>query len=194
MFNSFLPQIDKIPNLLLTIILAVFVFILFLVFIKFAKYVKNSITRMRRSSREKKDKKRKFDIMYHQLGQMLYYLILFIGGCFIIPFLGIQQSSLIAILGTIGLGLCLSSQSVIANIWCGFCIVLNDIFNIGDVISVRNTFQVQGEVPVGLVRGTVVDFNLFYTKLIDEKGIEISIPNNIIYGINCVVLNESINK
>ena len=187
MLNSILPSSDKIPNILLTSILVVSLFILFLLFIKFAKYVKNNITHIRRKYRVKKDRTKKYDIMFHQLGTMVYYLIIVLGVCFIIPFLGIQQSSLIAILGTVSLALCLSSQSILSNIWSGISIVLNDIYNIGDVVSVRIN-------SIGLVRGSIVDFNLFYTKLLDEKGSEISIPNSILYGSNCVVINESINK
>lgn len=187
MLNSVLFSNEKLPSIFLTVIWGFILVIFFLIFIKFAKYVKNSITKMRRKSREKRDRKKKYDIMYYQLGMTMYYLIIIAAVCFIIPFLGIQQSSVIAILGTVSLGLCLSSQSILANIWSSISIVLNDIYNIGDVVSVRIN-------SIGTVKGTIVDFNLFYTKLLDENGSEISIPNNILYGSNCVVVNESINK
>jgi len=144
-----------------------------------------------RSDIQKKSVKN-VDILYEQIATIVFYFIIFIGIAIILPLHGVQSQTMIAILGTIGLGIGLSSQGVLNNIWCGVIIIMNDIYKIDDVLKLR----IKDVSPDGLgnyIIGKVKSVNLFYTKLSDVKtNEEISVPNSLMYNSIGVTNNQSI--
>jgi len=139
----------------------------------------------------KKDKKTapkhetNINLLYKQMSSLSFYFILFIGMMFILPIHNIET---MAILGSIGLTIGLASQSMLSNVWVGVYITLNDIFRIGDMIIIH-PFSDRHAVEI---KGVVKEFNLLYTKIADENGNEIAIPNIVLYSNNSVTRNDSI--
>jgi small-conductance mechanosensitive channel len=72
----------------------------------------------------------------------------------------------------------LSAQGVLSNIWCGLIMILGEVYDVDDVVSldIANPNS-------GTVIGRIISINLFYTKLSDIKdGTEIMISNSLIYN------------
>lgn len=84
--------------------------------------------------------------------------------------LGISITPFVAAIGAISLGAGLAFQGLLANYAAGFNIILIRPFVVGDTISVQG------------VTGIVREVLLAYTILVDEDGVEITIPNKHIVG------------
>ncbi|NTS78821.1 mechanosensitive ion channel family protein [Catenovulum sp. SM1970] len=84
--------------------------------------------------------------------------------------LGISVTPFIAAIGAVSLGAGLALQGLLANYAAGFNIIFIRPFVVGDTITV------QGQT------GIVKEVLLAYTILIDEDGVEITIPNKHIVG------------
>jgi small conductance mechanosensitive channel len=91
--------------------------------------------------------------------------------------LGIETSSFVAILGAAGLAIGLSLQGSLSNFAGGMLIILFKPFRVGD------TIEAQG------VIGTVLEIQIFVTKLITGNNQTIFIPNGILS--NNVIINYS---
>ncbi len=117
--------------------------------------------------------KRSRVIFFHSVGEIVFYLIMVFGVTFAATNLGFQIPTAIAILGTLAVGIGLSLQGTLGNVWAGIYISLTQLFEIGDKISIG--------VGATAVSGTVIDFTLFNTVVFDEKTkAEITIPNTTI--------------
>ena len=133
-----------------------------------------------------KKKTENVNIMYAQFATILYYFIIFVGICIVLPMYGIEPSTMFAIFGTVGLSLSLSTQNLLSNFWSGVVILFNDIYKIDDNVS----FSCSNSKDV--IRGKVKEFNLFYTKITNKNGEEISLANSVLYGGSGILTNESI--
>ena len=91
--------------------------------------------------------------------------------------LGIETSSFVAILGAAGLAGGLSLQGSLSNFAGGMLIILFKPFRVGD------TIEAQG------VIGTVLEIQIFVTKLITGNNQTIFVPNGILS--NGVIINYS---
>ncbi len=91
--------------------------------------------------------------------------------------LGIETSSFVAILGAVGLAVGLSLQGSLSNFAGGMLIILFKPFRVG------NTIEAQG------VIGTVLEIQIFVTKLITGNNQTIFVPNGILS--NGVIVNYS---
>lgn len=113
--------------------------------------------------------KRSKVIFFHSIGEIAFYLIMVFGVTFAATNLGFQIPTAVAILGTLAVGIGLSLQGTLGNVWAGIYISLTQLFEIGNKIA------------IGTVSGTVIDFTLFNTVIFDEKTkAEITIPNTTI--------------
>lgn len=110
----------------------------------------------------------KQNIIKYELGYIVYYLIIFAGIIITITNIGIESSSIFAILGTLGLAIGLALQGSLTNLTSGIYIGLSNIFNIGDKIKINGT------------TGIIQEFSLFNTTISDENGHNVIIPNSII--------------
>src|SRR5690349_17810254 len=109
------------------------------------------------------------DIIFWGLRIMLFIAV--------ISKLGIESSSFVAILGAAGLAVGLSLQGSLSNFAGGMLIILFKPFKLGD------TIEAQG------VIGTVLEIQIFVTKLITGNNQTIFIPNGILS--NGVITNNS---
>lgn len=91
--------------------------------------------------------------------------------------LGIETSSFVAILGAAGLAIGLSLQGSLSNFAGGMLIILFKPFRVGD------TIEAQGAI------GTVLEIQIFVTKLITGNNQTIFVPNGILS--NGVIINYS---
>ncbi len=166
--NSF---INLIPNILMSIILLIVFFTIANVIREiingngqFVKYFGLS-TNVFSEYAQTRNKK----IFFYELGEIAYYLIVGFGIIFAITNLGIQTPTILTLLGTLVVGISLSMQGTIGNIWAGLYITLAQLFDVGDRIA------------IGVVSGKVIEFTLFNTVIFDEKtNAEITIPNTTI--------------
>ena len=95
--------------------------------------------------------------------------------------LGINTSSLVAILSVFTLGITLAAETVLSNIAGGLVIITNSPFSLGDYIV------------VGDKEGTVIDIKLNHTILRSLDGILAVIPNKEMSNIsilNCTRLGQ----
>lgn len=97
--------------------------------------------------------------------KIMLYLILFI---MILSLLGIPMTSLIAILGSIGIAIGLAMQSHLSNIAAGIEILILKPVKDGDFV------QIDG------YTGTVKKVRLYFTELTTVDNRQVVIPNNII--------------
>lgn len=166
--------IDFIP----VILLSIFIFIIFYIM---AEYFKKIITG---NIKNKTQEQKTINIIYYQISIITYYSILIMGVIFALVNLGFNVATIITILGSIGLALGLAFQETFKNIIASICISLNNLYTIGDVITIKTL----GNQNITL--GTVVDFDLYTTKIIESKtNLLTIIPNNTIS--NNIVSNIS---
>ncbi|WP_409025063.1 mechanosensitive ion channel family protein [Flavobacterium sp.] len=92
--------------------------------------------------------------------------------------LGIETASFVAIIGAAGLAIGLSLQGSLSNFAGGILIILFKPFEVGDSI------EAQG------VSGTVIEIQIFVTKLLTGNNQTIFIPNGVLSNGN--IINHSI--
>jgi small conductance mechanosensitive channel len=94
--------------------------------------------------------------------------------------LGIETASFVAIIGAVGLAIGLSLQGSLSNFAGGILIILFKPFEVGDSI------EAQG------VTGTVLEIQIFVTKLITSNNQTIFIPNGVLS--NGIIINHSLEE
>jgi len=155
-----------------------------------AYFSKKIITKMGDKRVNELEKKYKtydrIDIIYSQIASILFYFIIFIGIMFILPLYGIQKETIYGIFFSIGIAIAFSAQGPLSNIWYGLIMILGEVYEINDVITLNITAMEK------TVVGRIIAINLFYTKLIDvNDGREIIISNTLIYN-SAVSSNETV--
>jgi len=197
---------DGIVNMLPNILLSIFIFIIFYIM---AEYYKSSTIgsklKLIDSSKTFFDKDSKFEqesnlyqeselnedtlnnnLIYYQMNWIVYYTIIVFGFIVSLVNLGFNVATILTLLGSIGLALGLAFQETLKNIISGVYIALAKLFKIGDLITLK---------PLGnlnVTSGRVIDFNLYYTTLINQHKQISVIPNSIIQ--NNILTNLSISK
>lgn len=99
------------------------------------------------------------------ISSMIRYVVYFIGAAIILDLFGVSSTSIVTLLGTIGLAIGFALKDTLSNIAAGILLLFLRPFNNGDFI------QVGGD------SGTVMEVNLFTTVLKNADGIYVSIPN-----------------
>jgi len=84
---------------------------------------------------------------------------------------GVQTASLIAVLGTAGVTIGLALQNTLQNVAAGMMLLILRPLRAGDTVSV-----------VGKADGRVEEIGLFLTRLTQEDGTTIWLPNSLIWG------------
>lgn len=90
--------------------------------------------------------------------------------------LGIKTTSLVTLIGIVGLALSLSIQGVLSNLFSGLTLLTTRPFTAGDFIELDG------------VSGTVIELGLFYTAMKTADNRLIYVPNSQVAGakiINC---------
>lgn len=100
----------------------------------------------------------------------LHYLIIILAAIACLSKLGIETTSIIAVLGTAGLAIGLSLQGTLSNIASGIIILLLRPFKVGEFIETGDT------------TGTVKVIGLFATELQTSDGLFIMTPNSQLWS------------
>ncbi|MHB1219084.1 MAG: mechanosensitive ion channel family protein [Alphaproteobacteria bacterium] len=108
------------------------------------------------------------------LGSLLRYAILILAIVWALGQLGVQTTSLLAVLGAAGLAIGLALQGTLSNISAGIMLLWLRPFRVGDYIEVGPA------VPV--VAGTVREVGLFGTDLETFDGLFVFAPNSAIWN------------
>lgn len=95
-------------------------------------------------------------------GRLVLYLL---SAIIVVGSLGIDMTSLVALLSVASLGITLAAEDILANVAGGLVILSAHPFVIGDYIEASG------------VAGTVEDISLNYTKLVTPDGLLVMLPN-----------------
>ena len=90
--------------------------------------------------------------------------------CIVLDYVGVPMTSLVALLGVLGLAVSLAIQGTLSNLAGGIQVLVSKPFKSGDYVE------------AGGVSGTVKEVGLAYTKLATVDNKVISVPNGQIYG------------
>jgi small conductance mechanosensitive channel len=104
------------------------------------------------------------------LSSLARYAVLVVAFLVILQLIGIQATSLVAVLGAASLAIGLALQGTLANMAAGVMLLLFRPFRIGDSIEVAGK------------NGTVKDLNLFMTELASGDNVKVLIPNGLVWG------------
>lgn len=104
------------------------------------------------------------------LSSLVRYAVLAIVLVLILQVVGIQATSLVAVLGATSLAIGLALQGTLSNMAAGVMLLIFRPFRIGDSIEVAGK------------SGTVRNLNLFMTELASGDNVQVLIPNGQVWG------------
>lgn len=107
-------------------------------------------------------------------------LLIFVTVIVVLDCLGIQATSLVAVLSVAGLAFSLALQNFLSNVAGGLQLLASQPFKLGDYVE------------AGSCAGTVAEISLFYTKLTTPDNKLIQLPNSTIVSAN--IINYSSEK
>lgn len=183
--------INNLPNILLSI----FILIIFYIIAEYYKFniipKKNNFLKTNKETEQENILKNntndyKNDIVYYQLSWFIYYSIIIFGLIVSLVNLGFNVATIITLLGSVSLMLGLALQETIKNIISGIYLSINKLFKIGDIVSLKSLGSLNS------TTGQIIEFNLYYTTIVDNSGIITIIPNSTIQ--NNILTNISLSK
>src|ERR1700730_18487100 len=104
------------------------------------------------------------------LSSFARYAVLVVAAIITMPLIGIQATSLVAVLGAASLAIGLALQGTLSNMAAGVMLLLFRPFRIGDSVEVAGK------------SGTVKNLNLFMMELASGDNIQVLIPNGQVWG------------
>lgn len=104
------------------------------------------------------------------LASLVRYSVLVMTFVLLLQVVGIQATSLVAVLGAASLAIGLALQGTLSNMAAGVMLLLFRPFRLGDSIEVAGK------------AGTVKNLNLFMTELASGDNVQILIPNGQVWG------------
>src|SRR5215469_3207924 len=104
------------------------------------------------------------------LSSLARYAILVIVFVIILQVIGVQATSLVAVIGAASLAIGLALQGTLSNMAAGVMLLIFRPFRIGDSIEVAGK------------SGVVTNLNLFMTELASADNVQILIPNGQVWG------------
>lgn len=129
---------------------------------------------------EQEEQASKVNLIFATLGKISYYVIMVITFFIVLRILGIESTSLIALIGAAGFAIGLAIQGTLSDISSGVVIALLQTYSIGEIIQVNE------------LEGKVVDFNILNTIIEDvDTGVAVIIPNRVIQ--ESIIINHTRN-
>jgi small conductance mechanosensitive channel len=104
------------------------------------------------------------------LSSFVRYALLVLTFVVILQLVGVQATSLVAVVGAASLAIGLALQGTLSHIAAGVMLLMFRPFQVGDKIEVAGK------------KGTVKSLNLFMTELASEDDVQILIPNGQVWG------------
>ena len=110
---------------------------------------------------------------------LVRYLVIAIGFIAVLQQIGVQATSVLAVLGAASLAVGLALQGTLGNVAAGVMIVLLRPYRVGDKVELNGR------------QGKVVDLDLFNTKVVDFDGLTLYLPNGKVFGEMIVNMSQS---
>jgi small conductance mechanosensitive channel len=110
-------------------------------------------------------------------GSMTRYLVIIVGLVAVLSQLGVQTTSILAVLGAASLAVGLALQGTLSNVAAGVMILLFRPYRIGDLVE------------IGARKGIVRNLDLFLTELATLDNLRVIVPNSKAFGD--VIINYS---
>ena len=104
------------------------------------------------------------------LSSLARYAVLVVAFLVVLQVIGVQATSLVAVLGAASLAVGLALQGTLSNMAAGVMLLVFRPFRVGDSIEVAGK------------SGTVRNLNLFMTELAGGDNVQVLIPNGQIWG------------
>jgi len=101
--------------------------------------------------------------------QVVRVLVLLIGVIAVLQRLGVQTTSIIAVLGAASLAVGLALQGTLSNVAAGVMLLVLRPYRVGDLININGNI------------GKVQRLDLFTTQLIDANNVKIVVPNSKVF-------------
>jgi small conductance mechanosensitive channel len=101
--------------------------------------------------------------------QVVRVLVLLIGFIAVLQRLGVQTTSIIAVLGAASLAVGLALQGTLSNVAAGVMLLILRPYRVGDLININGNV------------GKVQRLDLFMTQLIDANNVKIVVPNSKVF-------------
>ncbi len=110
---------------------------------------------------------------------LVKYVVVAVGLVAVLQQLGVQATSVLAVLGAASLAIGLALQGTLSNVAAGVMILLLRPYRAGDRVELNGR------------QGTVVGMDLFNTKLLDYDGLTLYLPNGKVFGDMIVNISQS---
>lgn len=101
---------------------------------------------------------------------LVSYVVIAIGLIAVLQQLGVQATSVIAVLGAASLAIGLALQGTLSNVAAGVMLLLQRPYRVGDKVELNGR------------QGVVQAIDLFNTKLLDYDGLTLFLPNGKVFG------------
>jgi small conductance mechanosensitive channel len=109
--------------------------------------------------------------------QIARVLIISVGLIAVLQRLGVQTTSIIAVLGAASLAIALALQGTLSNVAAGVMLLMLRPYRVGDVVQIGDRM------------GTVQKMDLFTTRIIDPANMRLTVPNSKV--LDDVIINIS---
>lgn len=110
---------------------------------------------------------------------LVRYVVVAVGLVAVLQQLGVQATSVLAVLGAASLAIGLALQGTLGNVAAGVMILLLRPYRAGDRVELNGR------------QGKVVGMDLFNTKLLDYDGLTLFLPNGKVFGDMIVNISQS---
>lgn len=134
-----------------------------------ARFMRRTLTRVHRSNPD--------PTLESFAASLARYAIVAVGLVAVLQQLGVQATSIIAVLGAASLAIGLALQGALSNVAAGVMILLFRPYRVGDVIETATR------------QGTVKSLDLLFTEIATPDNVKVMIPNSKVFGD--VILNYS---
>jgi small conductance mechanosensitive channel len=104
------------------------------------------------------------------MAAIVKYVVIAIGLIAVLQQLGVQATSVIAVLGAASLAVGLALQGTLSNVAAGVMLLLQRPYKIGDKVELNGR------------QGVVAGMDLFNTRLLDYDGLTLYLPNGKVFG------------
>jgi small conductance mechanosensitive channel len=104
------------------------------------------------------------------LSSLVRWVVLIVGAIAVLQQLGVQTTSILALLGAGSLAIGLAMQGALANVAAGVMLLVLRPYRVGDLVSINGRI------------GTVKRLDLFMTELTDPDALAIFMPNGKVFG------------
>lgn len=110
---------------------------------------------------------------------LVRYIVIAIGAIAVLQQLGVQATSVLAVLGAASLAIGLALQGTLGNVAAGVMILVLRPYRVGDRVELNGK------------SGIVSHLDLFNTRVIDYDGLTVHLPNGKVFGEVIVNLTQS---